>query len=244
MKSTRRIAAGLTLLLAIACSGSLSSEAPPSAMGSPTTTIQSVPATEFDLDAPEALAFDAAGDLYVSEFGGNRVDLIDTSGELTIVAGTGASGYDGDGGPATDATLSSPTGLAFGDGATLLIVDHHNGCVRSVDAAGVINDIVGRCSESGSLGDGGPALEATLADPIGIALDGDGNVYIADELNGLIRRVDPSGTIATIAGGGRLSPKKARDGMPATDLALSHTSYVVVDQRGGTSTSRTSPRTS
>jgi sugar lactone lactonase YvrE len=184
------------------------------------------------LGAPEALAFDAGGNLYISEFEGNRVDVIDEHGEITAFAGTGAAGYSGDGGPAIDAALSAPTGMAFDPAGNLFLADHHNGCIREVDAADMIDRLWGDCGTPGFEGDGGPALDAQLNDPIGIAIDGDGRLWIADELNGRVRRVNVDGSIETVAGGGTVKPANAKDGTPATKLRLSHPSYVAIDGSG------------
>jgi sugar lactone lactonase YvrE len=184
------------------------------------------------LSAPEALAFDADGNLYISEFESNRIDRIGEGSDVQVVAGTGAAGYSGDGGPAFDAELSAPTGLAFNAAGILLLADHHNGCIRTVDAAGIIDRLWGACGTVGYSGDGGPALDAEMNDPIGIAIDGEGRLWIADELNGRVRRVNVDGSIETIAGGGTVKPANAKDGTAATKLRLSHPSYVAIDDSG------------
>jgi sugar lactone lactonase YvrE len=188
--------------------------------------------TAVPLGAPEALAFDADGRLFVSEFTGNKVDVIDPDGGVAALAGTGASGYSGDGGPAIEAELSAPTGMVFDAAGNLFLADHHNGCIREVDAADIIDRLWGDCGTLGFEGDGGPALDAQLNDPIGIAIDGDGRLWIADELNGRVRRVNGDGSIETIAGGGTVKPANAKDGTAATKLRLSHPSYVAIDDSG------------
>jgi len=184
------------------------------------------------LQQPEDVVFDAAGNLYVSEFDGHRVDRISAGGGATVVAGTGVAGYSGPGGLATDAQLNAPTGLAFTSSGDLVIADHHNHCIRSLAPAGSIVTIAGTCTKHGTQGDGGSATSAKLNDPIGIAYDGDGNLFIADEQNALVRRVGVDGTITTIAGGGTIPVAEAPDGTAATRVRLGHPSYVVVDQRG------------
>lgn len=204
---------------------------------SPTTLSQSASseppvATDVALAAPEDVAFDASGALYISEFEGNRIDRIDDASRLQVVAGTGLSGYSGDGGPAIDAELSGPTGMVFDGAGNLLLADHHNGCIRKVDAADIIDRIWGVCGSVGFDGDGGPALDAQMDDPIGIAMHGDGRLWIADELNSRIRRVNGDGSIETVAGGGTVRAARASDGTPATKLRLSHPSYLAVDGSG------------
>jgi len=190
------------------------------------------PALNVVLAAPEDMAFDASGNLYVSEFSGNQVDRIDTNGMLTVFAGTGVQGFSGEGGLATDAMLNLPAGLVFKPNGDLVIADHRNDCVREVDTAGIIKSIAGTCTKRGARGDGGPATKARLNDPIGITLDAAGNLYIADEQNALVRMIDTSGEMSTFAGGGRTAGESAPNGTLATALKLSHTSYVVADGRG------------
>jgi len=184
------------------------------------------------LHAPEDVAFDRAGRLLVSEFSGNRVDRIVT-GRARAIAGTGVAGYSGDGGPAVDAKLDEPTGLFVEHSGDLLIADHRNGCIRDVGhTTHAIVRIVGRCSHEGYSGDGGPAIHAKLNDPIGIVEDMSGNLYIADEQNARVREVSSRGIITTIAGGGDRRVANAPDGTPATELRLSHPSYLALDRRG------------
>jgi DNA-binding beta-propeller fold protein YncE len=184
------------------------------------------------LGAPEDIAFDAAGNLYFSEFSGNRVDELTLAGVFRLVAGTGTPGYSGDGGPAIQAELNAPTGLVFDPAGNLLIADHHNGCVRRVSPAGAIRRIVGRCGHEGFSGDGGPAISARLNDPIGIALDRRGNLFIDDEQNHRIRKVGRAGLIHTIAGNGSHAVAGAPEGILASRLRLSHPSYLAIGSGG------------
>ena len=141
-------------------------------------------------------------------------------------------GYSGDGGPALDAELNMPTGLLFQPDGQLVIADHRNQCIRHVNVAGVISRIAGTCTKHGEKGDGGPALDAKMNDPIGITLDEKGDLIIADEQNGVVRKVNPSGTISLFAGGGTIPVETAPNGTRATDLQLSHPSYVLADGAG------------
>jgi sugar lactone lactonase YvrE len=224
----RRTVALIALCVVIAGCGGNAAPSTPTASGS----ASSEPTTDVSLAAPEDVAFDASGVLYVSEFEGNRIDRIDDASTLQVVAGTGSSGYAGDGGPAIDAELSAPTGMAFDAAGNLFLADHHNGCIREVDTADIIDRLWGVCGTLGFEGDGGPALDARLNDPIGIAIDGDGRLWIADELNGRIRRVNVDGSIETVAGGGIVKPAIASDGTTATKLRLSHPSYLAIDGSG------------
>jgi sugar lactone lactonase YvrE len=216
------------MCVVIAGCGGNAAPSTPTASGS----ASSEPTTDVSLAAPEDVAFDASGTLYISEFEGNRIDRIDDASTLQVVAGTGSSGYSGDGGPAIDAELSAPTGMAFDAAGNLFLADHHNGCIREVDTADIIDRLWGVCGTLGFEEDGGPALDAQLNDPIGIAIDADGRLWIADELNSRIRRVNGDGSIESVAGGGTVKPANAIDGTAATKLRLSHPSYLAIDGSG------------
>jgi sugar lactone lactonase YvrE len=135
------------------------------------------------------MAFDATGSLYVADQGNHRIRRIDTSGIIATVAGNGSQGYAGDRGPATDAELNGPSDIAIGSDGTVYVADTYNSCVRAFRPGGVIRTVAGKCGERGFAGDRGPATEALLNRPYGIALDGEGNLYIADTQNHRIRIV-------------------------------------------------------
>lgn len=176
------------------------------------------PATAARLNAPRALAFDSQGNLFIADTLNHAVRCVDAHGVITTVAGTGEAGSSGDGGPATSARLSSPSGVAVGFGGTLYIADSGNNRIRSVAPNGSITSYAGT-GEPRYAGDGGPATSAPLNSPQGLALDSEGNLYIVDTLNDRVRRVDLEGTITTFAGSGVRS--FAGDGGPARVAALS-----------------------
>jgi uncharacterized protein (TIGR03437 family) len=148
---------------------------------------------------------------------------------ITTVAGGGRNFVPGDGGPATSAWLSQPSGLAVDAAGNLFIADAGYDEVRKVSTAGIISTVAGSFSLApGSLGDGGPAVDAHLGSPGGVAVDAAGNLYIADWGHDRIRKVDASGIITTVAGGGDVNPD---DGGPATQATMSPTS-VAVDSAG------------
>ena len=148
-----------------------------------------------------SLAVDTAGNRYVSD-GLWAVWKIDPSGNASIVAGTEfLIGYGGDSGPATQAMLSLPAGIAVDNAGNIYIADWLNQRIRKVDTSGIITTFAGTGIQ-GFSGDGGAATNAQLSLPIDVATDASGNVYIADWINARIRVVDPSGTIQTIAGNG------------------------------------------
>jgi sugar lactone lactonase YvrE len=155
------------------------------------------PAVKAQLDQPQGFAFDRAGNLYVSDSANNRVRRIDArTGVITTVAGNGRHGYSGDGGPATKARLSDPYGLAFDTKGNLYVAEPDEGVVRRINTGGVITTFAGT-GRLGFAGDGGPATKAKLNSPYGLAFDSAGNLYIADNGNGRIRRVDKRGVIST-----------------------------------------------
>ena len=158
--------------------------------------------------------FDATGNLYISDWGNNKIRMINTSGDIVLIAGTGTAGYTGDGFAATAAEISAPYKLAFDATGNLFFADGGNNCVRKVDiTSGIITTVVGT-GTSGFFGDGGPATSARLASPSGVAFDANGNLYIADRGNARIRVVDGGGMISSIAGTG--IPAGTGDGGPAT----------------------------
>ena len=163
------------------------------------------PATEAQFATPTDLAADGSGNLYVADSANHRIRRIDAGGVITTIAGTGVRGFSGDGGPATEAQIAAPGGLALDGSGNLYVADSGNNRIRRIDAEGVVTTIAG--SGPGfylgvPLGDGGPATEAQLAAPIDLALDGSGNVYVTDLRAIRIRRIDAEGVITTIAGSG------------------------------------------
>jgi RHS repeat-associated protein len=180
------------------------------------------------LNDPTAVAVDGVGNLYIADAGNQRVRKV-ANGIVTTIAGNGREGKSGDGGPATEARLNFPGGLAVDDGGNLFIADTYNHVIRKVDSAGVITTVAGNGRE-GYAGDGGPALEARLAAPFGITLDGAGNLFIADCFNNRIRKVDTHGIITTIAGTG--DQGFGGDGGIALAAQLSCPVDVAVNARG------------
>ena len=188
-----------------------------------------LPAVSANLDEPLGVAFDAAGNLFIADEGSHRIFKVDTSGQLTVVAGIGIFGFSGDGGPATSASLASPVSVALDGAGNLFIADFSNRRIRKVDTSGIITTVAGN-GISGFSGDGGPATSASLTNPFGVALDGTGNLFIADEGNFRIRKVDTSGIITTVAGNG--SSGFSGDGGPATSASLTNPFGVALDGTG------------
>jgi uncharacterized protein (TIGR03437 family) len=162
------------------------------------------PAIQAKFSGPGGLAMDHAGNVYIADVGNQRVRKVDTSGNINTVAGTGDAGFTGDGGPAINASFSWPfnghVGIAVDGKGNLYIPDYNNQRIRMVDTSGNINTVAGNGNRDNT-GDGGPALNAGLVDPISVAVDGAGNLYIAEFSGNRVRKVDTSGTITTFAGG-------------------------------------------
>lgn len=160
-----------------------------------------IPATQASLAYPKGVAVAPDGSLYVGDANHHRIRRFVPGGTISTVAGNGNAGYSGDGGPATAATLRFPRNVAFGPDGSFYIADNTNYAVRRVNPAGVITTVAGT-GVAGYSGDGGPATAARLREVRDVAVDGGGNLYIADEQNHRIRRVSPSGVMTTLAGTG------------------------------------------
>jgi uncharacterized protein (TIGR03437 family) len=158
------------------------------------------------------VSVDAAGNLYVADQTKHAVYKIDTLGSTTIVAGTGAAGYSGDGALATAAKLNQPLGTAVAPDGTLYIADYANDRIRKVAPNGIITTVAG--SVAGFTGDGGPATAAHIYGPISLVLNSAGDLFFTDVNNFRVRKIATNGTITTVAGTGRTT--LSGDGGPAT----------------------------
>ena len=175
------------------------------------------------------LALDSAGNLYIADDGHDRIRKVTPSGVITTVAGNGKTLYSGDGGPATQASIGRPAAVVVDAAGNLYITDTQNWRVRKVDTNGIITTFAGT-GIFGNTGDGGPATSATFEEPIGLALDGAGNLYIADRGACVVRKVDVTGTITTVAGNGTTG--FSGDNGPATKAAFDDLRSVTVDAAG------------
>lgn len=160
------------------------------------------PATLAYLNFPEQVAVDIIGNLYIADAGNNRIRKVDTNGIITTIAGTGAAAFSGDGGPATAACLSYPTGIIVDTTTSnIYIGDANNNVVRKIDTNGIITTIAGT-GVIGYSGDGALATLATLNKPQGLTIDTAGTVYVSDGGNNVIRKINTSGIISTYVGSG------------------------------------------
>jgi len=194
-------------------------------------------ATASVIGSPASAVRDANGNTYISDSLSNRIFKVDTTGNLTVFAGNVLSNDLGDGGPATAASLSSPTGIAFDSAGNLYIADSGNDVIREVVAAtGIIQTVAGNghaCSSA--CGDGGPATSAELNAPAGVWLDGQNNIYIADTGDYTVRVVNAQTGIINVVAGVEQTPclrTTCGDGGPATMATLNDPQGVFVDSMG------------
>ncbi len=194
-----------------------------------TYTGDNVKATGAQIFTPKAALLDGAGNLILSDTGNNRIRRVDAVTNLiTTIAGAGFPTYSGDGGQATAAMISGPSGLALDGAGNLYFADYQNSIIRRIDGlTGIITTIAGTPLHPGYGGDGGPATVAQLNLPEGLAFDLQGNLLIADSGNNVIRKIDAeSGTIDTVAG--TLSPTYNGDGISALTASLADPTGITV----------------
>jgi len=187
------------------------------------------PATSAQLAWPQDVTVGMDGRLYFTDTGNHRIRKVSVDGTISTAVGTGVWGYSGDGEPASRAQLARPRGVSVGADGCLFIGDTENHRIRRVTPDGTITSVAGSGIE-GYSGDGGLAASAQLAWPRGIALDVEGNLYIADCGNSVIRRVAPDGTITTVAGTG--IEGYSGDGGSATRAELADPHGIVIAEDG------------
>ncbi len=187
------------------------------------------PAVAAMLNSPQAVAFDAAGDLIIADTQNRVIRKVDLFGIITTIAGTpGTEGYSGDGGPATLAMLHQPVDLAVDNAGIIYFADSSGNRVRRIDTNGIITTVAGN-GNGGYSGDGGPSSSAQLGTPVSVAFDTANNLYIADSDNFRIRMVTPGGIISTFAGNG--TEGFTGDGGPATAATINYPYGVRVDSQ-------------
>jgi hypothetical protein len=238
---------GLALGLVLCCPFPLAAaETPPApepgtlvvfaGTGTPGFSGNNGPATQARLAQVTGLAFDAGGNLYIAERSNQRVRRVGLDGIITTFAGTGTAGFSGDNGPARQARLNGPIYLAFDAAGNLFITEVDGHRVRKVSPDGIITTVAGGGKPASGIGDGGPALAARLYFPHGVAVDREGNLFIADWGNSdlpvrpRVRKVSPDGTITTFAGTGKQG--YSGDGGPATQADLGQPVGLAIDSMG------------
>jgi len=187
------------------------------------------PALEASLTAPFGVFPDSQGGFYFTDEAQHVARYVDPDGIIRTVAGDGQRGYSGDGGPATAARLANPTRLRLGPDEALYICDTGNHCIRRVDRDGVLSTFAGT-GRLGYTGDGGPAAEARLNTPYDLVFAPNGDLYVADTGNSVIRRVGGDGTIMTVVGDGAAG--FAGDGADAERCELNRPSGVTFGPDG------------
>jgi sugar lactone lactonase YvrE len=187
------------------------------------------PANAAQLNYPNGIAVDAAGNLFIADTDSQRVRKISPDGIITTVAGNGTSGFRGDGGPASLAELSYPAAVAVAGDGHLYIADTRNQRIRRVTPDGIVTTIAGN-GLAGFTGDGGVASLAQIDEPHGVAVDGSGNLFIADTNNQRVRKVSTDGIITTIAGNGTTG--FSGDGGPAVSAQLASPFGLAADSAG------------
>ncbi|HTX33790.1 MAG TPA: hypothetical protein VME43_02180 [Bryobacteraceae bacterium] len=196
--------------------------------------------TKAELNEPWRVTIDPAGNLYIADAANDRIRKLAPSGIITTVVGTGQPGYSGDGGPAASATLRIPEQASLDVFGNLYIADTGNNVIRKVSTSGVITTVagtgfgagVGNSTGNGAYsGDGGPATQAELNLPVSIALDPSDQIWISDQLNNVIRKVNTSGVISTVAG---IYNKigYTGDGGPATSATFNTPAGIDMDSAG------------
>lgn len=159
-----------------------------------------IPATSAQLNAPDGISVDGSGNVFIADTHNNRIREIDNSGIIHTIAGTGVSGYSGDGGPATAAAITHPHAV-YADGAGNVYFAYDEG-IRKINSSGIVSRFAGSSFALGYSGDGGPATAAELDLPQEITADASGNIYAVEFDNNVIRKINAAGIISTVAGNG------------------------------------------
>jgi trimeric autotransporter adhesin len=186
-------------------------------------------ATEAQITNIQGVAVDSGGNLYLSDTANHRVRKVSPAGVISTIAGTGSAGFSGDNGPAKDAQINLPYGLAVDPAGSVYVADLGNNRVRRIAPDGTITTVAGT-GHDGPPGDGGGATDAVLLTPRNVALDAAGNLYIAEFFGHRVRKVSPDGKIVTVAGIGVAG--FSGDYGAATSAQLGFPAGLAVDRNG------------
>jgi len=187
------------------------------------------PAIAAQLNLPQCVAVDAAGNVYIADWFNNVIREVTVNGNITTIAGNGTQGFSGDGAAATSAQLSFPNGLAIDSAGNLYIADTGNDVIREVTPLGFIKTIAGN-NTVGYSGDGAGATDAQLYGPYGLALDAAGDLYISDSNNHVIRELLANGNIVTV--GGNHYPGYSGDGGSVANAQFNYPKGLAMDAAG------------
>jgi gliding motility-associated-like protein len=189
-------------------------------------------ATLAKIGNPHSICMDEQGNLYFSDAIGHVIRKITPDGIISTIAGIyGEMTYSGDGGPAKEATLSVPSGMCMDKQGNILIAEYGNQIIRKINKAGIISTVAGTPFQAGFTGNGGPAVDALLFSPTGVCVDREGNIYIVDLGNNVIRKVGTDGIIRHFAGEG--PPRYSGDGGPAIQAGINYPYQVYADDTSG-----------
>ena len=186
-------------------------------------------ATNAGLANPRYVIRDRNGNTFISDTYNHRIRKVTPAGVITTFAGTGIAGFNGDGRQAKTAMLSYPNGIIFDSAGNMILADEANNRIRRISRSGIISTIAGT-GVAGYSGDGGPATLAELNQPWSLIMDATGNLYFSDAANQVVRKIDTTGIITTVAGNGIAG--YGGDGGPATQASLNTPSGVAVDSIG------------
>jgi hypothetical protein len=212
------------------------------------TPVNGVPALGVTLYYPDGVYQDSSSNMFISDNANQYVrELLNSTGDVNLFAGTGTAGYNGDGGPATSAEIYYPEGLSRDASGNIFFADSYNYIIRKVDTSGNISTVAGTPDSAGYSGDGGPATSAQLYYPADVFVDSYGNMFITDYQNHVIREVvcavtgtltctppagETAGNIYTVAGNNALGGGYGGDGGPATSAKLYYPTSAAVDSAG------------
>ena len=219
----------LSLLMALSCLAGAQQYVISTIAGAAAPATSPIPALSFSAGTVWGIGADAAGNTYLASSDLNSVFRLNPSGLVIRIAGTTWPGFSGDGGPAASAQLNDPRGVASDAAGNIFIADSRNARIRKVSPDGLVSTVAGAggCCFSG---DGGPAVNAQFETPFAVAVDGAGNLFVADIYGSRVRKISSSGIISTIAGDG--SYNFSGDGGPASAAQLHAPTGVAVDPAG------------